>query len=135
MELKIPLFNGLSTSSKVREARLLAKVAREELEKENRTAIRESKAAFLGIKSSIENIKALKQAMISNQIALDAKKEGFKSGLFPSLAVTDAERDLYQTKQEYAKSQYDYILNSLKLKRAVGLLRESDINTINSWLN
>jgi outer membrane protein len=73
--------------------------------------------------------------MVSNQIALEAKKEGFKSGLFPSLAVTDAERDLYQAKREYAKSQYDYILNSLRLKKAVGLLKEGDIATVNSWLN
>ena len=134
VELKFPLFNGFSTTSKVREARLLAKAAREELEKENRTVVRESKAAFLGIKSSIENIKALKQAMVSNQIALDAKKEGFKSGLFPSLAVTDAERDLYQTKQEYAKSQYEYIIYSLRLKKAVGLLKKEDISVVNNWL-
>lgn len=135
LEVKVPLFKGFSVSSKVREARLMVKAAEKELEKEIRLVTRESKAAYLGIISSIDNIQALKQAMVSNQIALEAKKEGFKSGLFPSLAVTDAERDLYQTKQEYAKSQYDYILNSLRLKRAVGLLKESDINTINSWLN
>lgn len=134
VQLKIPLFNGFSTSSKTREARLLAKAAQEELEKEIRSVTRESKAAFLGIKSSIENIKALRQAMVSNQIALDAKKEGFKSGLFPSLAVTDAERDLYQTKQEYAKSQYEYIMYSLRLKKAVGLLKQEDISIVNSWL-
>ena len=134
VELKIPLFNGFSTTSKIREARLLVRAAGEELEKETRSVTRETKAAFLGIKSSIENIKALKQAMISNQIALDAKKEGFKSGMFPSLAVTDAERDLYQTKQEYAKSQYEYILYSLRLKQSAGLLRQDDISIINDWL-
>ena len=135
LEVKVPLFNGFSVSSKIREARLMVKAAEKELEKEIRLVTRESKAAYLGIISSIDNIQALKQAMVSNQIALEAKKEGFKSGLFPSLAVTDAERDLFQTKQEYAKSQYDYILNSLKLKMAVGLLREGDIKTVNSWLN
>jgi len=134
VELKIPIFNGLSTSSKVRETRLLLKAAEEDLEKEIRAITRETKAAFLGIKSSIDNINALKQAMISNQIALTAKKEGFKSGMFPSLAVTDAERDLYQTKQEYAKSQYEYIIYSLRLKKAVGLLTQEDIVTINGWL-
>lgn len=134
LELKFPLFNGFSTSSKVREARLLLKAAEEELKKGIRVATRESKAAFFGIKSSIDNIKALKQAMISSQIALDGKKEGFKSGLFPSLAVTDAERDLYQTKREYAKSQYEYIIYSLRLKNAVGLLKETDVEVINSWL-
>ena len=134
VELKIPLFNGFATSSKIREARLLVKAAEEELEKEIRSVTRESKAAFLGIKSSIENIKALRQAMVSNQSALDAKKEGFKAGLFPSLAVTDAERDLYQTKQEYAKSQYEYIIYSLRLKNAVGLLSQDDISIVNNWL-
>jgi outer membrane protein len=134
IELKIPIFNGFSTSSKVREARLLVKAAEQDLEKEIRSATREAKAAFLGIKSSIANINALKEAMISNQITLEAKNEGFKSGMFPSLAVTDAERDLYQTKQEYTKSQYEYIIYSLRLKRAVGLLTQEDIRTVNSWL-
>jgi outer membrane protein len=134
VQLKVPIFNGFSTSSKVREARLLLKAAEEDLEKEIRAITREAKAAFFGIKSSIDNITALKQAMISNQITLEAKKEGFKSGMFPSLAVTDAERDLYQTKQEYAKSQYEYIIYSLRLKKAVGLLAQEDIVTVNSWL-
>ncbi len=135
VEVKVPLFNGFSTSSKVREARLLYRAAQQELETEIRSVAREAKAAFLGITSSIENIKALKQAMISNQIALDAKKEGFKSGLLPSLAVTDAERDLFQTKHEYAKSQYEYIIYSLRLKKAVGLLKQEDIEVVNSWLD
>lgn len=134
LEVKIPIFNGFSVSSKVREAVLLLKAAEEDLKKETRSVTRESKAAFLGIKSSIDNIISLKQAMVSNQIALEAKKEGFKSGLFTSLAVTDAERDLHQAKQEYARSQYEYILNSLKLKKAVGLLKEDDIAVVNSWL-
>lgn len=134
VELKIPIFNGFSTSSKVREARLLLKAAEEDLEGEIRSATRESKAAFLGIKSSIENINALKEAMISNQITLTAKKEGFKSGMFPSLAVTDAERDLYQTKQEYTKSLYEYIIYSLRLKKAVGMLAQEDITVVNEWL-
>lgn len=134
LQVKIPLFSGFSVSSKVREAKMLLKATEKELERETRSVTRESKAAFLGIKSSIDNIKALKQAMISNQIALEAKKEGFKSGVYPSLAVTDAERDLFLTKQEYAKSQYDYILNSLKLKKAVGLLKEEDISIVNGWL-
>lgn len=135
LEVKVPIFKGFSVSSKVREARLMFKAAEKELEREIRLVTRESKAAYLGIISSIDNIQALKQAMVSTQIALEAKKEGFKSGLFPSLAVTDAERDLYQAKRQYAKSQYDYILYSLRLKKAVGLLKESDISTINSWLN
>nr|WP_320191830.1 TolC family protein [uncultured Desulfobacter sp.] len=135
VEVKVPLFNGFSTSSKVREAKLLHKIAQQELETEIRSVTRESKAAFFGIKSAIESIKALKQALISNQIALYAKQEGFKSGMQPTLAVTDAQRDLFQTKHEYAKSQYEYIIYSLRLKKAVGLLNQEDIKVVNSWLD
>jgi len=134
MQLNIPIFRGFSVLSRVREARTLSEAAEQELEKEIRLAERETRAAFLGVNSAIKNAEALRQSVISNEIALEAKKEGFKSGLFPSLAILDAERDLHQARLEYVKSQYDYILNSLRLKRAVGILSEVDLEGINKWL-
>ncbi len=134
IQLNLPIFRGFSVLSKVKEARMLSEAAEQELEKEIRLARREARAAFLGVKSAIQNTEALKQSVVSNEIALEAKKEGFKSGLFPSLAVLDAERDLHQSRLEYSRSQYDYILNSLRLKRAVGTLRKEDLEGINQWL-
>jgi outer membrane protein len=134
VQLNLPLFRGFSVLSKIREARVLSEAAEQELEKEIRLAKREARAAFLGVKSAIENTEALRQSVVSNEIALEAKKEGFKSGLFPSLSVLDAERDFHQARLEYSRSQYDYILNSLRLKRAVGTLSEEDLERINQWL-
>jgi outer membrane protein len=134
IQLNLPIFRGFSVLSKVREARLLSEAAQQELEKEIRLARREARAAYLGVKSSIENSEALRQSVISHEIALEAKKEGFKSGLFPSLAILDAERDLHQSKLEYSRARYDYILNSLRLKRAVGTLSKQDLEGINQWL-
>jgi outer membrane protein len=134
IQLNLPIFRGFSILSKTREARILSEAAEQELEKQIRLAERETRAAFFGVNSAIKNTEALRQSVISNEIALDAKKEGFKSGLFPSLAILDAERDLHQARLEYTKSQYDYILNSLRLKRAVGTLSEEDLTGINKWL-
>lgn len=134
LQLNFPLFRGFSVQSKTREARKLLQAAQQDLEKVVRTVKRETRAAFLGVKSAIKSTEALRQSVVSTQIALEGKREGFKSGLFPSLAVIDAERDLRQAKMEYAKSKYEYVSNSLRLKKAVGTLNEEDLMGINRWL-
>jgi len=134
LQLNVPIFQGGAVSSRVREAKKLEEAAKQNLVKEVRLAKREARAAFLGVKSAISNSDALMQSMISFQIALESKKEGFKSGLFPSLSVVDAERDLYSAKKEYSRSNYEYMLNSLRLKKAVGTLTREDLAGINKWL-
>jgi len=134
LQLNVPLFEGFYVVSKTREAAKLYKAATQDLEKEIRAVKRETYAVFRGVKSAITSVEAFKQSVVSNQIALEAKKEGFKSGLFNSLAVLDAESDLCLAKQELAQSQYDYILYSLGLKKAGGTLNDEDLVLINQWL-
>jgi len=134
VQMNIPLYQGGYVSSKVREARKLYLAAKQDLEREIRRARRITKAAFLGIRSAIENVGALEQSVISSQIALEAKQEGYRSGLLPSLVVIDAERDVFRAKREYVQAQYEYLLNGLRLKRAVGTLEPADLAAINQWL-
>jgi len=134
LQLNIPIYSGSSVLSKTREAQKLYAAAGQDLEKELRFVKRETKAAFLGVKSAIENTQALKQSVVSNQIALEAKREGFRSGIFPSVVVLDAERDFHRAKLQYVHAQYEYIRNSLRLKKAVSTLGEEALAGINQWL-
>jgi outer membrane protein len=134
LQLTVPIFQGFSVLSKTREAIKLYYAAKADLERETRGVKRATKASFLGVKSSIENAEAFRQSLISNQIALEAKREGFKSGLFPALAVLDAERDVHRVREYYARTHYEYIVHSLRLKKAVGTLNEEDLVAINQWL-
>jgi len=79
-------------------------------------------------------VQALGQSVESQQGALDAKEQGYKSGLFTLLPVLDAQRDLYLAKRDYAQSRYDYLLNRLKLKQAIGTLSETDLESVNAAL-
>ena len=134
LQLNVPIFQGFSVLSKTREAQKLYAAAKENLEKEIRAAKRGTRAAFHGVKSAIKNTEALRQSVVSHRIALEAKREGFKSGVYHILAVLDAERDFHQAEQEFAKAQYEYILNSIRLKKAVGILNEEDLLGVNQWL-
>ena len=46
--------------------------------------------------------------------------------------VLDAERNLFFARSEYARARYEYVINTIMLKRAAGLLEVPDINDIDS---
>jgi outer membrane protein len=134
VQVNIPIYEGGSVNSKVRTALKGYASAEENLKKKRREIKRETMSAFLGVKSAIKNTVALSQAVVSSQIALEAKRESYKSGLMPSLVVSDAVRDHYLSKRDFAKAQYEYIQNSLRLKKVVSRLDGLDLVRINQWL-
>jgi outer membrane protein len=127
LQLNIPIYEGGMVNSRTRQAASLQRKASQELVREVRAVMRQARSAYLGVQSAISRVQALEQAVVSQNLALDAKQEGFRSGLYTGLAVLDAERDLYQAKQDYALARYDYLLNGLRLKQAAGTLNYEDL--------
>ncbi|MCW9025538.1 MAG: TolC family outer membrane protein [Gammaproteobacteria bacterium] len=135
LRLSVPIYEGGYTSSRSRESAALFSKSRQDLEQTKRQVTRETTSAYYGVISAISKVQALKRALISQERALDAKRKGFKSGLNTNIQVLDAERDFYLAKKDYAQSRYDYLLNSLRLKKVTGSLVEQDLLAINSnWL-
>ncbi len=132
--LKLPLYQGGYVSSRTREARELYKAAKEDLQKEQRAIERQVRSSYQGVMGSIKRVKALESALEAQEKTLEAKKKGFNAGLLTSLAVLDAERDLFYIKTDYATARYDYLLNTLRLKQGAGILREADVEAINVLL-
>jgi outer membrane protein len=133
VRLTVPLFEGGRVHFRVRQARFQLSAARQELVRREREVARQARFAYLGVNSSLSRVDALRQSVISNRLALEAKQEGFMSGLYTSLNVLDAERDLSLVSIDHAQARYDYILNSLKLKQAVGTLEDKDLMEISRW--
>ena len=132
--LNMPLYEGGATSSRVREAKHLLSSAKQDLVKQRRAVVRETRSAYLGVNSALRVIEALQQSVVSTHLALEAKQEGFLSGLYTSLNVLDAERDFSLASIDFAQARYDYLLNNLKLKQAVGTLMADDLYLLEQWL-
>jgi outer membrane protein len=132
--MKLPLYQGGYVSSRTREAKALHKAAKEDLQKEERAIERQVRSSYQGVFGSIKRVTALAAALEAQEMTLQAKKKGFNAGLLTSLAVLDAERDLFYIKTDYATARYDYLLNTLLLKQGAGILREADVEAINAWL-
>ena len=134
LQMKLPLFEGGRTSSLVRQAQQQYREAQQRLEQQRRSTARGTRDAFLGVDAAISRVKALSQALVSNQSALEATELGYRVGTRTSVDVLDAERELYRAKRNLATARYDYVLNMLRLEQASGQLAQDDLARVNGWL-
>jgi outer membrane protein len=134
LQLSVPIYSGGATSSRVRQQVYLTRAARERLERTARETERQARDAYLGVLSEISRVTALKQALESNQTALQATEAGFDVGTRTTVDVLDARRQLFTAQTNFARSRYDYLLDVIALKQAAGTLSRTDIEEINSWL-
>jgi len=135
LQVKLPLFEGGRTSSQVRQAQQQYRQAEQNLEQQRRATSRGTRDAFLGVQAAISRVKALTQALVSNQSALEATELGYRVGTRTSVDVLDAERELYRAKRNLATARYDYVLNVLRLEQASGQLAQDDLTRVNGWLD
>ncbi|TQV86990.1 TolC family outer membrane protein [Aliikangiella coralliicola] len=134
LNVNIPIFSGGRTNSQVKEAQQLYLQAAHNLEADHRRAVSDTRSSYLGVVAAVSSVNALKQAVISSQSALEATQAGFEVGTRTIVDVLQQTQQLFDSKRQHARARYDYILNTLRLKRAAGLLAEEDLAKINQML-
>ncbi|MBI3896876.1 MAG: TolC family outer membrane protein [Gammaproteobacteria bacterium] len=134
LQLNLPLFQGGIVLARTREAEFRHDAALQELEARRRNAERSARTAFREVRGAQARSEALKQAVGAGETVLNAKTEGQRAGLYHTIDVLDATRDLYRAKRDYAEARYGYLLAFLRLKQSAGTLNEDDLSAINKWL-
>jgi len=134
IELQVPLYTGGRIGSEQTQAQSNYRSAQNTLLLQSRLASQQSRTAFLDVVSGISQVKALKQAFESSNIALEATQAGFEVGTRTSVDVLISLRETFRTRRDYASSRYEYLLNKLRLKQAAGILQEDDLFEVNLWL-
>jgi outer membrane protein len=134
VQVNIPIFQGGYVSSKVRQAAANFEQAKQNLEYAKRQADLLARQSFLGVTNGIAQVKALEQALVSNQSSLDSTVLGQEVGVRTSVDVLNARQQLYNAKYNLAQARYNYVMSRLKLKSAVGTLSEDDLVEVNRWL-
>ncbi|WP_171751812.1 TolC family outer membrane protein [Vibrio sp. 99-8-1] len=135
LKMTVPIYAGGAVSSKVRETEALYNKTKDDLELVSRETARETRSAYTGVTSTISKVNALEKSVDAYEMAVEVKQTSFESGVATSVTVLDAVRDLFIARTEYSAARYDYLLNNLRLKRAIGTLNTRDIEQINAALN
>lgn len=132
--LNIPIYSGGLIHAKTEQAIALADQAREAMIELRRNTLKQARDAYRGVLSGISQVKALKQATISSESALETTEAGFEVGTRTIVDVLVAQRALFGAKRDYEQSRYDYFLNQLRLKQAAGTLVIADLEKLNTLL-
>ena len=135
LQLSMSLFEGGIINSRTRQARYNYNATEHTYEQTRRAVERETRSAYLNVIASISQVKALAQALVSSEKALEATQAGFEVGTRTAVDVLNAQQERFRAKRDYARARYDYIIQTLQLKKAAGLLAASDVQQINNWLN
>lgn len=132
--VNVPLYAGGMVTSQVRQAEQQRLAAQAGL----RYAEEQAKLDVLSLAKSVQmaqnRLKALRQAVTSNEAFLQAAEEGNRVGLKSLVDVLNARTLLYKAKQDLANALFDDVQNRLSLRAAQGALVRDDLASIERYL-
>jgi len=134
LQLEIPIYQGGAVSSRTREAAANLQKAQFDLEAVKRDAELNTRQAFLDVSSGVVQVKAYEQALLSSQSQLDSTNLGYEVGVRTSVDVLNAQQQYFTAKRDLLQARYNYLLSSVQLKFATGLLTEADLEAVNQQL-
>ena len=134
LQLNYPLYQGGAISSRVREAIANKSKAEQDYENARRTVAQSTRQSFLAVNTGLAEIVALRQAVASNQLSVDATKLGQEVGVRTQVDVLNAQQLLYSAQRDLYRAYYVTIVGQLKLKQAVGRLTPVDLEGVNRLL-
>ncbi|PKO51715.1 MAG: type I secretion protein TolC, partial [Betaproteobacteria bacterium HGW-Betaproteobacteria-20] len=134
LQLQIPLYQGGAVSSRTRQAVLNKQKALDDIEIARRQTDLETQRAYLNLSTTIAQVKALEQALLSSQSQLDSTNLGYEVGVRTSVDVLNAQQQFYSAKRDLLQARYNYLVNIIRLKAAVGVVTEADLVDINQQL-
>lgn len=134
LRLNIPIYTGGRVSALTREAREEFEAAQEAVVLTERRVVELTRSSFLSVVSNAARAGALQLAVISNQASLEATEAGFEVGTRTQVDVLVVLQELFRAQRDLAGARYNFLVDRLRLQRAVGNLSEADLRLINQLL-
>lgn len=135
LQLSVPIYSGGSTSARVRGLYQDQVAAEQQLEFTRRQVVKEITNAYLTADSSVEKIRANRNALASAEQSSIASEKAFKYGVVNAVDVLTATQNEFKARRDLLKTQYDFINNLFTLNRWAGKLSTESVESVNAWLS
>lgn len=133
--LTVPIYSGGSTSARVRGLYQDQVSAEQQLEFSRRQVVKETTNAYLTADSSVEKIRANRNALASAEQSSIASQKAFTYGVVNAVDVLTATQNEFKARRDLLKTQYDFITNLFILNRWAGKLSAESVESVNVWLS
>ncbi len=135
IEITLPLFSGGLVQSQTRQAQDQWIQAKDHVVTISRQTEFQARDAYNGVVSDIAQVSALKQGVVSAQVALKATEAGYEIGTRTEVDVLTERQNLVQAQTNYAQAKYAYLNAIVQLQLAAGTLDVKTLQQINGWLS
>ena len=135
LQLSVPIYSGGSTSARVRGLYQDQVSAEQQLEFTRRQVVKEITNAYLTADSSVEKLRANRNALSSAEQSSIASEKAFKYGVVNAVDVLTATQNEFKARRDLLKTQYDFINNLFTLNRWAGKLSTESVESVNAWLS
>ncbi|HAG96310.1 MAG: hypothetical protein CMK83_11930 [Pseudomonadales bacterium] len=134
LELEIPLYSGGAISASRRQSQYQFLAAQDLEHQARRETIQDVTNFYQLTIANVAEVTARKQSTNSAKVALEATQAGYEAGTRTIVDVLNVQRNLFQNERDYTNARFDYVLNSLRLKRVAGMLTEEELLTLEQWM-
>jgi outer membrane protein len=134
LNFTMPIFVGGGNRARMRQAYYQRNFTEQSMVRVERENERRTRDSYLGVEIDVQAVQAGRQAVLSAQTALDSAQTGLEVGIRNALDLANAQRDLYSALRNLAEARYNYVIDTLTLKQAAGVLTPEDIRALNEWL-
>jgi len=131
--LSVPLYNGGSLNSKVRQSMTAQNIAKSEQQDNIRAVTQLTRSTVRDIQTNVLAISARQQSIISSEAALDAISAGFDVGTRNIVDLLQAEQAVFSAKNQFSSARLNHIKLNFNLKYQLGTLAHNDINALGKW--
>ena len=121
-ELTIPLFRGGKNLSKIKQAKLIAKKVRYDLESKKNETIQEVKNSWTNYKSSEVKLKSAKISYEAKKLILEGIEQEAKLGMRSYIDVLKSKENLINAEFETIKANNQFFISAIELKANIGEL-------------
>lgn len=133
--LDLPVYSGGGINARTAQANYLYCQAVQKQEFTYRDIVANTRSAFLGVYSGINSIRADKQSILSGEQSLKATIASYQAGTRTILDVLNQQSRLFDTYRKFVIDEYDYLTQTVLLKRYSGTLCVLDLEKINTWFD
>lgn len=130
VEMSVPIYRGGYTMASVRQGERRIDASQAAFDNQLNLVSQDVRQRLRALTGHVRRMEALKQAIISSQLFLDAAERGEQLGLRDLVDVLDARASLYDQRIQYVNTIGEYALDSLALQSAVGDLDSADLSDV-----
>ena len=134
LQLNVPLFAGGYVNSQVRQSIADLERIEQTMEATRRDLGLRVEAQFRGVTEGVLTIRALEQAVRSNEIMVVSNRKSFEGGSRTVVDVLNAEQQRVSALRDLANARYTYMLARVQLRALADEADADAIAELNGWL-